>query len=90
LANYAALQRKQGAYPRDIIALLQIAFFTLNEGSFCGYSAKPRHTKPYAINPIITLGGYLARHDPRLPASQLNLMGSLIGLSERRRAEQAS
>ena len=40
-------------------------------------------------NPIISPGGYLRGMTRAFQQSQLNLMESLIGLSERRRTEQA-
>ena len=39
--------------------------------------------------PIFSAGGYLRGMIRAWQAGQLNLMGSLIGLSERRRQEQA-
>lgn len=42
-----------------------------------------------SINLIIKPGGYLRGMTRAFQQSQLNLMGSLIGLSERRRTEQA-
>jgi hypothetical protein len=42
----------------------------------------------YFINRIISPGGYLRGMTRAFQQGQLNLMGSLIGLSERRRTEQ--